>query len=194
MNIYILRHASAGLKRPNPLLDRKRPLDKDGKRHCLQLGMVVNSMKLQFDLIVSSPLKRCMQTASLVGTEVGYESKILSSAALEPEGTLAQFQKLLKECSKFENLLLVGHNPNLTAFTASLLVPPTGAATAGAPDATAMPIRLRKGSLARLNMTRGPGATLQWMLDPRTVRALYATSAPRLRPKTSKTRLKIGRK
>jgi phosphohistidine phosphatase len=186
MNIYILRHASAGLKRPNPILDRKRPLDKDGKRHCLQLGLVLNSMKLQFDLIVSSPLKRCMQTASLVGTEAGYESKILSSGALAPEATLAQFQKLLKECSKFENLLLVGHNPNLTAFTASLLVPPVGTATLAAADTTNMPIRLRKGSLARLNMTRGPGATLQWLLDPRTVRALYATSTARSRSKTSR--------
>jgi phosphohistidine phosphatase len=186
MNIYILRHASAGLKRANPILDRKRPLDKEGKRHCLQLAVVLNAMKLQFDLIVSSPLKRCMQTASLVGTEAGYESKILASGALAPGATLPQFQKLLKECSKFENLLLVGHNPNLTAFTASLLVPLAVSATPTIPDAAIMPIRLRKGSLARLSMTRGPGATLQWMLDPRTVRALYATSTPKSRSKTSR--------
>ena len=56
MNLYILRHASAGVKRANPILDHKRPLDKDGKRHCLQLAHVLNTMKLQFDLIVSSPL------------------------------------------------------------------------------------------------------------------------------------------
>jgi phosphohistidine phosphatase len=186
MNIYILRHASAGLKRANPILDRKRPLDKDGKRHCLQLALVLNSMKLQFDLIVSSPLKRCMQTASLVGTETGYEAKILSSGALAPEATLAQFQKLLKECSKFENILLVGHNPNLTGFTASLLVPPIGGNSPVPAELAPMPVRLRKGSLARLNLTRGPGATLQWLLDPRTVRALYATSTARSRPKTSR--------
>jgi phosphohistidine phosphatase len=46
-------------------------------------------------------------------------------------------------------------------------------------------VRLRKGSLARVNMTRGP-ATLQWMLDPRTVRALYATSTASSRRKTSR--------
>ena len=97
MNIYILRHASAGVRRVNPILDHKRPLDKDGKRHCLQLAHVLNAMNLQFDLIVSSPLKRCMQTASLVGTEMGYEAKILSSAALAPDATFAQFQKLLQE-------------------------------------------------------------------------------------------------
>src|SRR5258708_2232985 len=97
MNLYILRHASAGLRRVNPTLDRKRPLDKEGKRHCLQLAHVLNAMKLQFDVIVSSPLKRSMQTASLVGTEMGYEQPVLSSPALAPEATLADFQKLLRQ-------------------------------------------------------------------------------------------------
>jgi phosphohistidine phosphatase len=140
-------------------------------------------MKLSFDLVVSSPLKRCLQTASLVGTETGYEAKILSSAALAPDASLPQFQNLLSECSGYENLLLVGHNPNLTVFLASLVaqaptVPPLAA---GARP----PIRLRKGSLARLSYSRGP-ATLQWLLDPRTVRALYATSTSKSRSKTSR--------
>jgi len=185
MNIYILRHASAGEQRINPILDRKRPLDKEGKKHCLQLAHVLNAMKLQFDLIVSSPLKRSMQTASLVGTEMGYEAKILSSDALAPQATFPQFQKLLREYADIENLLLVGHNPNLTGFVGSLLV------TAG--NSAPASVRLRKGSLARLNFTRGP-ATLQWLLDPRTVRALYATSTAKSRSQTSKPRTKTARK
>jgi phosphohistidine phosphatase len=184
MNIYILRHASAGLKRVNPILDRKRPLDKEGKRHCLQLAQVLNAMKLQFEVVISSPLKRSLQTASLVGTEVGYEAKIVQSSALAPEATFAQFQKLLKEFQEFENVLLVGHNPNLTAFVGSLLVP-AAKFTGLASDGGVIQVRLRKGSLARLNMTHGP-ASLQWLLDPRTVRALYATSTAKSRPKTSR--------
>jgi phosphohistidine phosphatase len=180
MNIYILRHASAGVRRANPILDRKRPLDKEGKRNCLQLAQVLNAMDLQFDLIVSSPLKRCLQTASLVGTETGYEAKVLSSSALAPEATYAQFRKLLRECADRENLLLVGHNPNLTLFLGSLIAPAANGA-----DGPVASVRLRKGSLARVSQTRGP-ATLQWMLDPRTVRALYATSTASSRRKTSR--------
>ena len=176
MNLYILRHASAGLRRPNPLLDSKRPLDKEGKKHCIQLAHILNALNIQFDLIVSSPLKRCLQTASLVGTETGYEAKILHSTALAPEATLKEFQKLLRECADRENLLVVGHNPNLTSFLGSLLVPASG------PEAK---VRLRKGSLARVILTRGP-ATLQGLLDPRTVRALYATSTKSSRRKTSR--------
>jgi phosphohistidine phosphatase len=177
MNIFILRHASAGLRRANPTLDKKRPLDKEGKKHCLQLAHVLNALNIQFDLIVSSPLKRCLQTASLVGTETGYEAQILHSTALAPDATLKDFQMLLRECAKRENLLVVGHNPNLTRFLGSLLVP---AGSSAEPQ-----IRLRKGSLARISLTRGP-ATLQGLLDPRTVRALYTTSTKSSRRKTSR--------
>ena len=78
MNLYILRHASAGLSRVNPLLDVKRPLDKEGKKHCLQLAAVLNALNVQFDLVISSPLKRALQTASMVGTETGFEAPIRS--------------------------------------------------------------------------------------------------------------------
>lgn len=177
MNLFILRHASAGTRRANPRLDVKRPLDKEGKKHCLQLAHILNALNVQFDLVVSSPLKRSLQTAALVGTETGYESKILLSNALAPEATLKDFHKLLHDCAKAENLLLVGHNPNLTTFLTSLL---TLASNTTRPN-----IRLRKGSIARVTLNRGP-AVLQGLLDPRIVRALYATSTRSSRRKTSR--------
>src|SRR5579875_2653526 len=181
MNLFVLRHASAGTRRTNPTLDEKRPLDKDGKRHCLHLAHVLNALPVNFDLTVSSPLKRSLQTAQLVGTETGYESPILISNALAPEATFAQFQRLLHQCSSYENVMVVGHNPNITAFLIHLLF--GSSALDGARQPTR--IRLRKGSLARLNMQRGPAA-LQWLLDPRTVKALYATSTKSSRRKTSR--------
>jgi phosphohistidine phosphatase len=177
MNLFILRHASAGLRRPNPLLDMKRPLDKEGKKHCLQLAHVLNALNIQFDFIVSSPLKRSLQTASLIGTETGYEAQILHSNALAPTATFEDFQKLLHDCADRENLLVVGHNPNLSTFLGSLLVPANSGFEAK--------VRLRKGSIARIVLTRGP-AILQSLLDPRTVRALYAISTKSSRRKTSR--------
>src|SRR5260370_11056731 len=129
MNLFILRHASAGIRRTNSLLDLKRPLDKDGKRHCLHLAHVLNALKIQFDLIVSSPLKRSLQTASLVGTETGYEAQILLSNALSPDATLSDFHNLLHQCRNHENLLVVGHHPNITSVLRPLLAPPPPPAT-----------------------------------------------------------------
>jgi phosphohistidine phosphatase len=181
MNLFILRHASAGVRRANPLLDVKRPLDKDGKAQCLLLANVLNALKLNFDLVVSSPLKRAQQTAQLIATETGYEQKLLISNALTPTATFAQFQRLLRECSPYENVLVVGHNPNITQFLGQLL----GVGTNDDPAVTPARVRLRKGSLARVNLTRG-NAVLQSLIDPRVVRALYTTSIKSSRRKTSR--------
>ncbi len=181
MNLYLMRHASAGTRRSNTVLDIRRPLDKAGKRDCLLLGNTLTSMNVSFDLVVSSPLKRSLQTASLVGTETGYEQKILLSDALAPGATFVQFEKLLLECAGHESVLMVGHSPNLVQFLGLLMQPAQPSKTSSPPAS----VRLRKGSIARLNLDRG-AATLQWMLDPRVIRTLYASSTDRSRRKISR--------
>lgn len=173
MNLYILRHASAGTRRANPLIDVKRPLDKEGKQQCLLVGSFLNALNLQFDRVVSSPLKRALQTASLVGTETGYENKIDLSDALAPQGTVPKFQELVRSLMKYDNVLIVGHNPNLAVFLGSILAP-----------SSRMSIRLRKGAVARIDCTRLPG-TLHWLVDPRILRG-YAKATKSSRPKTSR--------
>ena len=181
LNLHVLRHASAGTRRANLKIDVKRPLDKEGKRHCLQLAHLLNGLKLSFDLIISSPLKRCLQTAQLIGTETGYEAKILQAKALEPGATYAQFQRLVHECRAYDNVLMVGHNPTVTLFLGQLI----GHINPEDEVAGAARIRMRKGTLARVSLDRGP-ALLQWVLDPRIVRALYDTSTKSSRRKVSR--------
>ncbi len=180
MNLYILRHANAGTPRANPTLDAKRPLDKEGKQQCILIATCLNALNVHFDVIVSSPLKRAMQTASLVGMEIGYESKLVITEALSPEGSVADFQKLVSELSKNENVLIVGHNPNLQHFLSSLLS--TASLNGHRPESS---IRLRKGALAKVDCARRP-ATLNWLLDPRMLRTIYSSVTKSSRRKTSK--------
>lgn len=181
LNLYIMRHASAGTRRANEKLDVKRSLDKEGKQHCFHLAHVLNGLKVNFDLVVSSPLKRCLQTAQLIGTETGYEAKILHAEALRPGADFAQFQRLVHECRTYENVLMVGHNPTLTLFLGQLI----GQVAVDGDTSAMARVRLRKGSLARVTLERGSGL-LQWMLEPRIVRALYTTSTKSSRRKTSR--------
>lgn len=177
MNLYILRHASAGTPKPNPELDFKRPLDKEGKQHCLYLANILNALRVTFDAVVTSPLRRSVQTAQLVATETGFERPIVLAAELAPAADFAGFRKLLEEYGWAENLLVVGHSPNIQQFLGGLLVP-------RADGLKPVQIRMRKGSIARVTLTRGP-AVLSSVLDPRTVRALYMTSTKSSRRKTS---------
>ncbi len=123
MNLFILRHASAGTRRLNPLLDAKRPLDKEGKEHCLHLAHVLNALKVTFDLVVSSPLKRSLQTAQLVATETGYEAQILHLQSACARGHRSPIsRRCCDQANGTENMLVVGHSPNLQLFLGSLLV------------------------------------------------------------------------
>jgi phosphohistidine phosphatase len=174
MNLYVLRHASAGTSRVNPKVDVKRPLDKEGKEQCLLVASYLNALKVQFDLIASSPLKRALQTASLVGTEVAYDSKIQVTDVLSPSGSLTGFQQFVSHLPSVENVLLVGHNPNLAQFLGSLVG-----------SSGRLNLRLRKGALARVDCTSRPGQLL-WLVDPRILRQIYSSVTKSSRRKTAR--------
>src|SRR5579864_6250009 len=95
MILYFLRHASAGEPLTNPKKDEKRGLDKEGIEQCGYVGRALAALEVQVDVIVSSPLKRASQTASLVGNEIGYEGKLQIDAGLRPAAALSDFRKLL---------------------------------------------------------------------------------------------------
>src|ERR1700686_145699 len=99
MILYFLRHVSAGDHVVNPKKDEKRALDKEGIEQCGYVGRALAALDVQVDTIVSSPLKRCTQTASLVGNKLGYEGKLQLDTGLRPEAGLADFRNLLEKYS-----------------------------------------------------------------------------------------------
>lgn len=174
MILYLMRHANAGVYRGNPLLDAKRSLVKEGKEQCMLMARVLSALKVQIDVVVSSPLKRSLQTAHLVGTELGYDAKVEISPALAPNATYAEFQTLVAGYADREGVLAVGHNPNVFQFLGRMITGNGGAA-----------IRVRKGSIARIDMDRHP-PRMQWLIDPRLARLIYASVTKSSRPKTSR--------
>jgi phosphohistidine phosphatase len=174
MILYLMRHANAGTIRENPALDAKRALIKEGKEQCMLMARALNALRVQVDVVVSSPLKRALQTAQFVGTELGYEAKVEISPALGPDASFADFQEMLAKYADRDGVLAVGHNPNVFQFLGKLITGNGGAA-----------IRMRKGSIARVDMNHHP-ARLQWLIDPRSVRQLYASVGKSSRPKTSR--------
>jgi len=174
MYLYLMRHANAGVARDNALLDAKRGLIKEGKEQCMLMARVLSALKVQIDVIVSSPLKRALQTAQFVGTELGYDSKVLIDPSLKLDGDYADFLAMVAKYATREGVLVVGHNPNIFQFLGKLITGNGGAS-----------IRMRKGSIACINMDQHP-PRLQWLLDPRSCRWIYASVGKSSRPKTSR--------
>src|SRR5882762_3213146 len=123
MVIYFLRHTSAGQPFGTPKKDEKRGLDKEGIDQCGLIGRFFAAADVQVEAILSSPLKRAAQTAFLVGNEMGFEGKILMEAALRPAGTFADFRALVDKNRRYDAILVVGHNPNLSEFLGKTVSP-----------------------------------------------------------------------
>jgi len=175
MILYFLRHASAGEPLSNPKKDEKRALDKEGIEQCGYIGRALAALEVQVDVVISSPLKRCTQTASLVGNELSYEGKLQLDAGLRPEAGLADFRKILEKYSRQEAVMVVGHNPNLSQFLGSVI----------SESGCEASLELKKGAVAKVEMRRSFG-TLQWCLTPKVLRTLYDAAVESSRPKTSR--------
>ncbi|HXZ78629.1 MAG TPA: phosphohistidine phosphatase SixA [Terriglobales bacterium] len=175
MILYFLRHASAG-QRQLTADDDKRPLDNDGIEQCGLVGRMLISLGAEFDRIITSPLERALQTATLVAREIKFKDQIQTDEALRPEATYDSFRQLLRRHAKAESLMVVGHNPNLSEFL-SLLISDGSADTS---------IYLKKGGLARVELEGRGAPLLNWCLTPKLVRKIQESMGTSSRPKTSR--------
>jgi phosphohistidine phosphatase len=175
MIIYFLRHASAGKNYVSPKRDEKRPLDESGILQARYVGRLLANMDIQVDQIVSSPLKRALQTASLAANELAFETGIQIDAALRPESEFEQFQELLGRYSRFDTIMVVGHNPSLSEFLSKTISSNSGTAH----------VDLKKGSVAKVEMS-GRSGTLEWLITPKIARTLQTNLKVSSRPKISR--------
>src|ERR1700756_2884151 len=175
MIIYFLRHANARKPLAKLKKDEKRALDKEGIEQCGIVGRALAALDVQVDVIISSPLKRAAQTASLVGNELSYEGKLQFEDALRPGASFADFRKLFEKYAKQEAIMVVGHNPNLSEFLGRS-ISETGC-EAG--------VELKKCGVARVELSRN-SAVLNWGLTPKLLRTLYSAAAESSRPKSSR--------
>src|SRR5271165_1847087 len=173
MDIYFLRHASAGQYSPGSN-DDKRPIDKTGEQQSHDVGRALAGLDLKFDAIISSPLTRAMQTAAIAAAELGHKDKIVADDALRPEASYEQFENLLARYAKKKAIMLVGHNPSMTEFLTRML--------AGC-NSTEF-IDFKKGAVAKVESGDCRLAALKWCLTPKVVRAIQQASASSSRPRT----------
>lgn len=175
MIVYFLRHASAGKSLENPARDERRPLDEDGILQARYVGRLLANLDVQVESIVSSPLKRARQTASLVANELAFEKAVELDDALRPQAQLAQFQNMLTRFRDREAIMVVGHNPSMEEFL--------GKTISGGPAAAHLDFK--KGAVARVELN-GRKGMLQWLATPKLARTLQPSLKLSSRPNTSR--------
>ena len=159
--LYVLRHGIAVTRGDASYpLDSDRPLTPKGIKRMRRIADGMRHLKVSFDVMVTSPYKRALETAFVVGRQYGEGQRIQTCAALAAEVLPEEVIRVLQEkYAASRELLLVGHEPQLSALISTL--------TSG--GAGARPL-LKKGGLCKLQIEKlqaGKCATLLWLLTPR---------------------------
>ncbi len=115
-HLYLVRHAKSSWKNPS-LDDIQRPLNKRGLRNAPDMASRLKQKATTIDLIISSPAKRAITTATYLALSIDYEiEKIQQQRQLYFGGSSSMLKTINNTSSVVQSLMLVGHNPDMTSL------------------------------------------------------------------------------
>lgn len=118
--LYILRHTQKANEEVGHD-DYDRELSEEGINDAKQIANNFASKNLPIDLIVASPARRTKVTAEIFADALNYKKNIMFNEVLY----MAFVNELLETISytfdSVDSMLLVGHNPSLTALAITLV-------------------------------------------------------------------------
>ncbi|MEA2235850.1 MAG: phosphohistidine phosphatase [Thermoanaerobaculia bacterium] len=154
--IVLLRH---GIAEPHGARedDDARILTKTGNRRMKQIGRGLAKYFPKAEVIYSSPLIRCIETAEWVEKAYGSAVHMKTTDALKPDADVEAFRVLMNRI-KARYIIFVGHEPNLSRTMLAMTRMSDGE------------IELKKGGCYGLRLAADESAQLEWMLPPRVLR------------------------
>jgi phosphohistidine phosphatase len=157
MELYLLRHGVAEDGNAH-LSDAERSLTSEGRRKLRTVLEAAAAAGLQPSLVLTSPLKRAVQTAEIAQEVLKYKNELLRTKALAPGATVEQVWDEIRVHSDEASLLLVGHNPLFSELSSYLL------------GSQEVHVDFKKGSILRVDIERFPArpkGVLRWYLTPK---------------------------
>jgi len=159
--LYLVRHGIAAATSTTGDADRR--LTAEGTRKLRDAAVGLQRLGIVPDVVLSSPLRRAQETATLLATILTEKSRVEIYPPLAPDHPLDEILRGLRPYRRARQVMLVGHQPGLGQLASHLL---TGAAT------PAM-LPFRKGGVAAIQVAalppRAPGV-LQWFVTPKQLR------------------------
>ncbi len=151
MDLYLLRHGEAGSHLAHGD-DSQRPLTADGIVRMQRQATTLARWNTSIDTVLSSPFTRARQTAEIAAAALNLP--VVLDDRLEPGFNLSALAAILGAYPDAKNLLLAGHEPDLSSVLAAVV----GGGI----------YRFEKGGLVRVHLktTAPPSGTLIWFLTP----------------------------
>jgi phosphohistidine phosphatase len=151
MKLFIIRHAAA-IERSQEMADERRYLTPEGRMYSRKTARTMRENGAEPDVILTSPLIRSVQTADIVAETLSFIGPVIVRDELSPGFDLVALRKLLAGYQSAKELLIVGHEPDLSSVVSSLLSLRSG-------------FDFKKGAAVRLKIdpTFATPAAFKWM-------------------------------
>jgi phosphohistidine phosphatase len=120
MQLYLVRHTEA-IERSEGLAEELRHLTRRGRKQAAKQAKRLKKNRLRPGLIITSPLIRAVQTAELLAVDIGKETVVAADACLAAGADTDAVMTLLRGAANKMSIMLVGHEPQLSALAAQLL-------------------------------------------------------------------------
>lgn len=120
MKVFLVRHADADADIPEGLGDEARALTTKARQSIAAHFQGLTERMGVPKLVLTSPLVRAVQTATILTITLGYEGPLRAHRSLLPDMPVGAIDAVLND-PDLDSLVLVGHNPSMTAMAAHLL-------------------------------------------------------------------------
>ena len=167
MDLFILRHGEAEQRVSAGRGDFQRPLTAAGQKEVSDIATSLKDLGIKLDIVISSPLKRAHQTASIVAKTFKIEKKMQDWAELSPEGNRLDLYNKLLQLKQQSSVLVVGHEPYLSKMISEMIFEGNNGGR----------IDLKKTGLARIRIVSSTPkfqGELRWLLTPKLLRNMLS--------------------
>jgi phosphohistidine phosphatase len=125
MKLIIVRHAAA-VDSSSAICDEERYLTPEGRVLFRKTSRTMLKNGVEPSVILTSPLLRAVQTADILAEALSFCGPLAVRKELSPGFGMKKLERVLGEYKSVDELVLVGHEPDLSAVIASLLSLPGG--------------------------------------------------------------------
>jgi phosphohistidine phosphatase len=175
LDLYLLRHGDSGKGMAVPAGGNTGdvPLTIVGREEIAIIARAVKALNLRFSAIVTSPLKRAVQTAKIIAKVLAIEDRISIWNDLVPEGNRSKLYNRLNQYTRESSILTIGHEPYLSNIMYDMIFQKNRVNQLGR-------INLKKAGLAKIrviSLTPNISGELRWLLTPRILKLLEKGSS-----------------
>ena len=120
MILYIIRHTQKAEEKSGQD-DYDRELSNQGIEEARKMAQKLLAQNIKTDLIVASPARRTKVTAEIFAQTLNYDKSIMFNEVLYMAFVNELIETITYTFDTVDTMLLVGHNPSLTALAFTLV-------------------------------------------------------------------------